>query len=567
MAAATDATADRRRERSRAVTRPAAMTPRHLPTIWLDWATGQGVTDDGAAVSARISGRRQTPTLVDLLDLAGLHRAERIMLTGEVPKTATDGTHWLRVPTPGWVPAGHWVPDPPTGRFRREGRPDDPVLTVKLAREWFGDDLALNPPQVRQAWYLLVRTIEHTARTSGRPARLLHTPGATGLNLWALGLPKDLDPEPLPSDVAELLHATSGQHRQQHLTTGPAACPCGACMPMVDAAQVKSLSSFAYVDGRFMYASLGREIGGTPVTRLTAQEGADLLSSREGQYARARFHVRYQVPQGWDHVGLLGEQQGTPDDDHPWHWPNRPGYVGTAWADAAEVWLALQQGWHVEVVEGLRFTRGRWLDTWATRIVRARESVAATGDLDPVVRAAVVAALRAILIQGIGSFASRGRSTEVIVSDRSQVPPEGMATLRSRGDVLSYLVPGRPGPQGWYQPHFASQVWGRGRARVLWAPSATQQVGVLTLDPGRLIGINGDALYTLGVPKWALPVEHGGGDDGRVGRLRLQGMLAADPGRMRTPTTVPDRNRLRARAAVAGPEAAWTTHPEAVVMS
>ncbi len=57
------------------------------------------------------------------------------------------------------------------------------------------------------------------------------------------------------------------------------------------------------------------------------------------------------------------------------------------------------------------------------------------------------------------------------------------------------------------------------------------------------------------MPDWSLPTEYGGGDDGKVGRLRLQGIVR---GRLTfPPDTLDRRDRLRAKAAKNGPEAAF----------
>lgn len=64
--------------------------------------------------------------------------------------------------------------------------------------------------------------------------------------------------------------------------------------------------------------------------------------------------------------------------------------------------------------------------------------------------------------------------------------------------------------------------------------------------PGNtIIGINGDAIYSSELPRWALPVEHGGADDGKAGRIRVQGYIDTP---VKTPETRVARDRLRAKA-------------------
>lgn len=530
--------------------RPVPWNVRPVSTVWLDFTSGHGVTDSGARVQPMLRGRRKRPTLVDLLDTAHNLSADRIMLTGKVPAAEPGQPHWLIAETPSWTSPGHWLSSPPTGRFTHDitGR----SLEVRTAAEWFSAPAAdLTPDLARQAWSVTTDAIKGVENME-----LLKSPAATGAQLWARSLPRSIDPEPVPDDIAELLHRTSGQHRIEHLTTGPGACPCGRCRPLVDLENTPR-GGFAYVDGRFMYAALCRELGTGPITRLTAAQGQDLLET--DRYARARFNVRFTVPEWWDHVGLLPVAH---DDVHDgWHYPNVPGAEGQTWADAVEVRLALESGWEVQVQEGMQFTKGRLLDTWADRLKRARERLAADNTLDPVVRGAAVSAVRAILIQGIGAFASRGRETTRVVWSARDVPAEAAATVSRHGEAFVYRVPSRQATgqaAALYRPELAAQVWARGRARVLDCPAALPRregaprvsVGALMVDPAQLLAINGDAIYTTTIPSWSLPTTAGGGDDGAVGRMRLQGWLPA----VKLPANAAERNTLRSRAEQAGVE-------------
>ena len=70
------------------------------------------------------------------------------------------------------------------------------------------------------------------------------------------------------------------------------------------------------------------------------------------------------------------------------------------------------------------------------------------------------------------------------------------------------------------------------------------------VDPAQLLAINGDAIYTTTIPSWSLQTTAGGGDDGAVGRMRLQGWLPA----VKLPANAAERNTLRSRAEPAGVE-------------
>lgn len=519
--------------------RPLSYSYRQKRTVWLDYKTGRGVTDDGSPVRPKIGDRRKNPNLVDLLDTAHALGAERIMLTGAIPDPTPGKAHWLIARTPGWTAGGHWLNKPVTGRFTNDVSGSG--LEVRTAEEWFGtSDLA--PAQARDAW-----TVTGQALADAVPhAVMALTPASTGANAWALSLPKNIELAALPRDMADELHFTSGQHRMEHLTTGPDRCACGACLPLFDAEATPELETFSYVDGRFMYAGVCRELGTVPARRLTGSDAADLLEL--DPYARARFRVRFTVPDDWNHVGLFGVKHEHAADG--WHYPNRPGTTWETWADGAEVKIARDAGWQLRPLEAVEFTKARVLDTFAERMNRARERVNKAPDLDPAVRRAVAAALRAMLIQTIGNFASRLKGRTVTVWSAREVPAEYAGTVQRFGDAWTYELPGREHDERtlpFYRPELAAQVWGRARARVLRAPTAESRDGggVLTLDPSTLLGINGDAIYSTSVPSWALPVEQGGGDDGRTGRLRLKGVLT---GRIPTPTTLEARNRLRAEA-------------------
>jgi len=527
------------------MTRPAPWNLSETSTLWLDVETGVGVDDSGAPVRPILGGRRQKPAMIDLLNTAAHHGAARVMLSGKFPAVSATKTHWLLVTTEGWRAAGHYIKDdrPPTGRFVRAG--DSHRLEVRVAREWFGTD-AIAPASAREAMRLLALVL-----AKALPGHLAASPTATGQNIWAYSLPKDLDPPSLDPELAELIHHTSGQHRTEHLVEGRSRCDCGDCLPLIPAkAQVPG---FAYVDGRFMYSALCREvgIGGRRLTQQQARAWA------EDSYARARYLIRFTVPQGWDTLGLAPVWRA---DAAQWHYPNRPGATYDTWVDAVE--LSIMRSWWgdhaVEILEGIAFDRGRPLDNFAARILKARDNAAAL-DADPHLIDAVESALRAILLQTIGGFHSLGRDRTMVVESTFDVPPQHQGTIRAYGDVITYLLPAELNArlQQFHHPEYSAQVWARERARILQGPTAAytdrghewKQWGALEVDPSQLLGVNGDALYLTTVPQACLPTERGGGDDGKVGRLRIKGWIGES---MPAPPTTEARNNLRGRAEALG---------------
>jgi hypothetical protein len=551
--------------------RPKPYTFKAIPTLFADYTTGRGVLSNGEYVKPKIGERRKNPNLADMLDTAASVGAERIMFTGNVPDNdpgadKREVRHWLLVQTPGWEAGwmgrdgqmqGHWTGKPVTGRFERKATGQR--IEVRTAAEWFGNT-PLNPEQARQSW-------DATAFLIGKAfndAKLGKTPAATGTNLWAASLPFGLDPEQVSDDIAQELHRTSGQHHLEHLVAGPSFSTHEDCVPLVDPVAAPKLETFAYVDGRFMYASLCRELGIGPGQRLNRADTADLME--RDPYARARVYVRFVVPAGWRHVGIFGVQHKR--SELGWYYPNRPGATGEAWADMSEIHVARKMGWLVEPLESVEFTKttpgkegkivaARPLDTFANRIMKIRETVEEDPEMPLPVKAGVSAALRAIMIQTIGAFASRGRGSTVVVWSPQDVPAQYLASVERRGEAYVYTLPAPLSSQHmpYYRPELAVQVWARGRAKVLLGPSALgpDTAGALVVPPETLLGINGDAIYTTFVPGWSTPTAHGGGDDGKIGRLRLQGVLS----NVKTPASKDERDRLRVKAVKAGVDGAF----------
>lgn len=555
--------------------RPRGFNYREKPIAFMDYVSGQGVLSNGQPFSPIISPRRKNPTLTDKLNTAASlsvngEPVDTIMLTGKVPSAQTEGRHWLLVQTPGWDSSGqtkdtgHWLGSPPTGRFQNINTLQP--MTVKVASEWFGNT-NITPRQGYEAWSTLLSVLRYKFAQDipSNVSPLMLSPGGTGHHLWAWSLPTTIEIPELEPDIAEQLHATSTQHHLDHLVAGTSLPPSDDVVPLIDPRTTPKIDGFSYVDGRFMYSSLTRDLGIAPARRLTRAQCWDLWN--ENPYARARYYVRFQVPHDWNHVGIFG--MPFEDSNKGWYYPNRPGARGEAWADGAEVFVAQKFGWTIDFAEGIVFNEAKKsqrkrfepgastatrrivhanpLGLWSDRLKDAREMVQNHPDLNPTVKTAIGAALRAILIQAIGAFASRGRSRTGKTDDPRKVPVEYQNSIVRKGKEFVYEIPTQLSPRqaAFYHPELAIQIWGRGRAKVLYGKTNRQEVGALTMPGQSIIGINGDAIYSTYLPQWALPVEHGGADDGKAGRLRVQGFLNQQ---VKTPETRTARDRLRDRA-------------------
>ena len=564
-------------------TRPRPYSVKRIETFYMDYQSGRGVTDNGTTFTSRVSPGRKNPSLEDKLEtvaaLAGQAKeAATIIFTGKVPKIEpgdvepgedTKSRHWLLVRTGAWESVGHWLGAPPTGRFQH--RTSGKYIEVRTAAEWFGS-APLTPPQTREAFTVLEQILANRFRSylpDGMNTLVMKTPAATGMNLWAAALPKQIELLPCTEDIVEELHATSGQHHLEHTVAGPSMDRHEDVLPLVDPNVLPKLDGFAYIDGRFMYASLGNRLGTGPGIRLKRSQAADLL--RENPYARARYRIRFTVPPGWRNVGIFGVQHHNARQG--WYYPNRPGATAETWCDGAEIFVAQKFGWLVDPLEAVLFndkmpaerkrfregdafarrtmTESKPLDTWAKKLTEARQMVAESPELPQGLKTALGAALRAILIQSIGKFASRGRGSTKVTYDPKAVPPQYADSVTRQGLAYTWTVPSKMTPQQelYYHPEFSVQVWGRGRAKVLHNVTNGQECGALTLPGNSILGINGDAVYTSHLPRWALPADQGGADDGKAGRLRLQGYL---PGPIKTPVTRSDRDKLRDQANKAG---------------
>lgn len=552
--------------------RPQPWSPKKVATAYMDFTTGRGYLDNGTPIRPYVGRGRKNPNLTDKLDTirhlapATLDKV-RILLTGKVPSADRNTRHWLLVQTPGWLAENHLIGTPPTGRFVHELT--NLEVEVRVASEWFGDT-PLNPRQARDAFMFLDYLLADSFKASlpaGTQTALMLSPTATAGNLWAATIPPGLNLEPVTEDIAEELHATSGQHHQEHNVSGPVTEAHPDVVPLIDSRVVNELPRFTYIDGRFMFAALCRELGTGPAVRLNRTQAYELMCTMPDAKPRARFEIRFTVPDTWRHVGIFGVQH--PNAAQGWYYPNRPGATGITWADAAEVEVGMRNGWLIEPLQAIIFntkmakrhskkdaggrvireqTAARPLDKWAEKLQQARQQAMHDPVVeDPVIRQAAGAALRQILLQGIGNFASRGRSGTCVVDDPKSIPPQYADTAMRKGEVWTYTVPQELSPrqQAFYRPELAVQVWGKGRARVLHAPTNHEFAGALQLPGDSIIGINGDAIYTTSYPSWALPQDTGGLDDGKAGRLRLKGYTE---GPLPLPTTRAERDTLRARA-------------------
>lgn len=476
--------------------RVAPWNPRPEPTLWGPYREGL--------------------TLRDVLEAARRDDAARVMLTGPVPSR-----EWLMQRAEGWhmlrVFHDH---ETPAARYRHAVTGH--TLELRRAAEWFGAG-DYSHTTARAAWDALGRILARSGRVGGS---LMRSPGATGTNLWLSMAGGDV-PDPLPDDVQQEIRATTAQHR----------------IELVPPAQ-PTMPGMWVIDGRVMYAALLRELGVGPARRMTAAEATE---HAHDEYARARYRVKFRAPSFWrelGHVGLILAPAG-PHHSDGWHAP----LDGEAWVDAAELQLARRWEWSVEILEGIAYDKGRPLDAWGARLMRARDAAtddALGADVAPLVRSA----LRSILLHAIGSFHSAGRD-EQAVTESPMTPPPGDGWEPPERLEDGRAVWRRPAPEptarqlAGRHPEWSAGVWGRAHARILESPTAERgrHGGALYVPPASLVSIYGDAIMTTMLPDWAAL------DDGKPGRLRVKGHLCAPAA---WPATARERDELVRAADAAG---------------
>lgn len=407
---------------------------------------------------------------------------------------------------------------------RGEGRGRRSVRIQRMA-QWFDDDIEYSPRQAEDAMIFLDQLLQ---RSFDANARCLNTPGATGQALWDR-LRKASYPH-LSEDEQRLIRSTSGQGRFE-LCSLPGR---------------EQLPGFAYLDGRFMYASLCTGLGFGPAERDTRNE--------YDPYRRGRYKVRFAVPRTWEHVGLLPCKDSHGDT---WLYPADPGFVGETWADAVEVGLAIQYGWSIEILERFLLqtaTAGQpWpLDTWAKRLIEMRAEVIAQrtrGEIDPLLAELVAQGLRGMLLHTVGAFHRRDSYETVIVYSQEElrhVPGQYQVTPHVDG-VWTYQrpVPLNRWAAQFQHPEFSAAIWARCRRRLLLSEvkkkgQVIEQTGILTLPRAQLIGVRVDAMYLTAHPNWP--------DSGEPGKFRLKGLLQ-EP--VPQPNDYEELNALRDRSVAA----------------
>ena len=499
-------------------------------TAYVSWTTGRGVDDSGAEVvvpkRARIS-----------LFLAALPEdVQRVVLVGPMPGGSGPGVQaWAtgRLEND-WAeaPAGHYLdPDALAARY---ARPDGGEVHVHRLASWVRDDLGtIRPEQAREAFELL-RTgfAEVFGRHRVKPGQLaddagdrdalapaiLSSPASTGRELLLRTLPAGHAYPVLADEHRDLLHHTTGQGRNELLTED-----CGG----YPAPTLPALYSY---DMRWAYAALCRGVTGAGPAVLDTD--IDFLG-----FQPARYEVEFRVPDGWDHLGLLGV--------HGEGWISAPGARGRTWCDARELRLADRWGWRigddVRIVRRLRYTvdtaKSAPLRTWADKLTEVRETWLPAQEAHARVIDLARDMTRTVLLASLGALQGRRQKvTHTLPQARAAEVPAGVDPTLT-GGMLVWQTETEAGWREMVHPEWVGQVWAEQRCRLMdTGPKAAQpNVGALHIARAELVALRTDAVYSTTDPGWT--------DTGKVGMFRRQ--LALDHP-VRTPRGLDDLMALRA---------------------
>lgn len=454
-----------------------------------------------------------TALATEALKLAPGRRSVRVVLCGPRPGGDLAGFRSWIVDGDGWTADGHYLASltVPVLRYKRDGR----TVEMLRAATWLGPtrgDTA-RPDEVREA----MERCGEAIRRQFPGSVMLATPATTGRELLVRSLPEGAVWPVLPPELQTLVRSTATQGRIEPLL-----------------APGRHGGLYAY-DGRLMYAALTRRLpggrwrhGSGPLPGGRCQpKGCGSCRHHGGTsgeacpYRAGRYRVTFRVPPGWAHVGILPALG--PDG---WSWPSEPGTVHEGWVDGAELHLAHEHGWSVAVHEWIvwdGYDETGPLDSWTRLLVTAHDKLHGN-DL-------AAAAVRAIILHGIGAFHGRGHlvSHHTAWVDAHEVPATAVA-IRPEDDGLSWHEDRGTAWPELAHPEWSSAVWARCRARMTREALKLPREQVAAIDTDCLHLTAPATFQDNGKPgafrlkrRMPLPIEYAGGGINEVRALYTGG--------------------------------------------
>ena len=355
-------------------------------------------------------------------------------------------------------------------------------VTLYMTSQWFGR--ATSADVCRRA-FIRLRALLRGAFDSG--VSLMGTPARTGLDLIERSLPDGREYQLLPDDLREKLEHNIGQGRMEFIP------------PTLDSTQADTLY---ILDGIWMYAACCRRLPVGPMV----YDNLNMLA--DDGYRPGFYHVQFQVPAHWQHIGLLPSWDGRPV------YPCESGTWHEAYVCNDELRFAMvEHGWRVQIVERWLFANDADpLRTWIEKLrsLRAAVSVERDGDLAKPLRDAI----RAICIKAIGGLSRKGRyeQVETPIEQAETLPEDAIIDTDALSDtVIRWLrpVPLDASMTYFQHPEWAAMVWGRARARLARA--------TMELPREAVIALRTDAIISTLNPEWE--------DDGKPGTFRVKEVI------------------------------------------
>lgn len=435
------------------------------PVLFVDIATRSVAFEDGVVQYIRAVERGQTVLLFDVLRIAS-DKAEVVYLLGGWNAAATPKTQWFAAPD-GWQRVAYnRGPLIAIYKHAETGR----RVTIYATAQWFGVCDSLGACQ--SAYTRLTNMLR---ASFGQEVNLKGTPAQTGLDLIERSLPTNKEGVSyewpvLDVEVREMIEQNIGQGRMEMLAQSERT-------PQTDALYI--------LDAVWMYSACVRRLPSLPLQHDEIQEFAG--------YRVGFYHIKFQVPVGWAHIGLLPTWNPKAKRSV---WPSRPGsYWYESYVCSEELRLALENGWPTQIIERWLFAEGDReaqdpLKTWIEKLKLLREKA---GD-DTLVRGAI----RAICIKAIGGLHRKGRF------ERIETPIENMDAIPDDAEIVwrteSHILWKRPIPlhktmEHFQHPEWPAAVWGRSRWRLARA--------ALQLPRESIIALRSDAIVCTFNPGWA----------------------------------------------------------------
>jgi len=373
--------------------------------------------------------------LETLLGLAQEYQVEVMYVVGGWSAESSPSTEWFQAPE-NWERVSY-NRNPFVAVYKKS---DGLRVTIHCTAQWFGS--CDNASLCRKA-YLRLRLL--LRGVFDKDVTLMGTPARTGLDLIERSLKHDCVYEQVPDDVLEVVEHNIGQGRMEMLPILP---------------NVPQTQRLYVIDAVWMYASCCRRL---PALPLKAHDSEDTFA----EYDPAFYRVKFRVPVGWAHIGLLPTWH---PKQHRTVYPWKPGdYEYEGFVNSYELRLAREKGWDVRIEERWVFVdeRSREADplgTWVDKLRMLREKCTdeRERELGPLLRAAI----RAILIKAIGSMHRKGRYEQVETPvEEAESIPEGSEIIGRVGSSIRWkrAIPLHKSMMQFQHPEWSAYVWGIAR--------------------------------------------------------------------------------------------------------